>query len=148
MRYVWMPRLMERIRAAAESHSGPPTSAYNTDQFPNNHTGVNPSQAQASGSDHPVDQPHIMPGISGASSDSSDAQVSSISDLTEYNDLSGGGNYLDNSQNGSGLCKQAVMDIQGFEHSNGWFGGGDTLDSLWNDESTVWFLQQQLCDEA
>ncbi|XP_059438858.1 transcription factor MYB78-like isoform X2 [Corylus avellana] len=138
MRYVWIPRMMERIRATSEPYSDQPAST-------SNHTaGVNPSQVGAFGTD-PVD-PYFMPAISGggASSDSSEAQVSSISDVTECHDLSGGNNYPDNLQNGPVSC-QPGMDIQALEHSNGWFGGGDSLDGLWSDEN-MWFLQQQLCD--
>lgn len=147
MRYVWIPRLMERIRAASESNSDQSTIQYSTTDCPNNNTAVNLTQSQihVSGSD-PID-PYFMPAISGTSSDSSEAQISSISDLTDCYNFSGGNYPNHDSQNGSGFIQQG-MDIQAFEHSNGWFGGGDTLDSLWDDENlNLSFLQQQLCDE-
>ncbi|XP_075642232.1 transcription factor MYB78-like [Castanea sativa] len=132
MRYVWIPRLMERIRATSESHSDQPT----TD------CGDPSQQVHASGSD-PID-PYLMPAVSGTPSDSS--EQAQISDLTECYDFSGS-NYPNESTNGSGFCPQLGVDIQqAFEHGgNGWFGGGDTLDSLWNEENLS-FLQQQLCD--
>jgi myb proto-oncogene protein len=141
MRYVWIPRMMERIRAASDPYSDQPAAAYSADHCPNNRTaGVTPSQAHAFGTD-PVD-PYLMPAISVTSSDSSEAQA--VSDLTECCDLSGG-NYPDNPQNRSFSC-QPGLDIQAFEHSNGWFDGGDSSwDGLWSDEN-MWFLQQQLCD--
>ena len=142
MRYVWIPRMMERIRATSEPYSDQPAAT-------DNHTaGVTPStdQVGAFGTD-PADHPYFMPAISGgASSDSSEAQVSSISDVTECYDLSGGNNnYPDNQQNGPETC-QPGTDIQPSEHSNEWFdAGGDSLDGLWSEEN-MWFLQQQLCD--
>lgn len=151
MRYVWMPRLMERIRAESESNSDEPTAGYSTqsttDHFPNNSTGLNSSYQVDTSLSEPV-EPYFMHAVlSDSPAASSEAQVSSISDLSECYNIVPGGNYTDNSLNGSGLCQKGLeMDIPSLEHSNGWYGGGgDALDSLWNDENT-WFLQQQLYD--
>ncbi|KAF5455435.1 hypothetical protein F2P56_025008 [Juglans regia] len=151
MRYVWMPRLMERIRAESESNSDEPTTGYSTesttDHFPNNSTGPNSSYQVATSRSDPAVEPYFMHAISsGSPAASSEAQVSSISELSECYNIPGG-NYTDNSLNGSGLCQKGLeMDIPSLEHSNGWCGGGgDTLDSLWNDEN-MWFLRQQLYD--
>ncbi|KAL5791994.1 hypothetical protein ACOSP7_000588 [Xanthoceras sorbifolium] len=161
MRYVWIPRLLERIRATPDSSPAQPvsTSSY-TDSSTNNHTDMATSQVYhnmaESGSD-----PNFMPELSGASSDSLEAQVSPGSDLTDHCDnynLHGSAN-LGDSQTGSGLhpdnscgswgwCKPG-LEIQGFDpqnNSSGWLGGGDSLENMWNDEN-IWFLQQQLCDD-
>lgn len=142
MRYVWIPRMMERIRAASEPYSDQPAAdTYSTDHCsPNTDTaGVTPTF----GTD-PVVDPYFTPAVSGTSSDSSGAQLSSVSDLTECYDLSAG-DYPNNPQNGSVSC-QPGLEIQALmEQSNGWFGGGDSWDGLWSDEN-MWFLQQQLCD--
>nr|URY18825.1 MYB protein [Zanthoxylum bungeanum] len=142
MRYVWMPRLLERIQAKSHSNStGQPTSSTTTTytDSASNHADIATSQVYEmieSGSD-----PKYMPEISGASSDSLGAQVSSGSDLTDCYSLHGGSDYVDNTQNGS-------VGQQGFEQqqSNNWLGGGDSLESLWNEEN-IWFLQQQLYDD-
>lgn len=159
MRYVWMPRLIERIQATTDSYSaGQPTSYsnYMTNGSPSNHADISTSKVyhnNESGSD-----PNFMPEISGASSDSLDAQVSPGSDLTDCYNMHGGSSYTDNSEKRSGLCTDNVselwgsskpgMDIQGFEqhNQNGWLGGGDSLENMWNEEN-IWFLQQQLCDD-
>ncbi|KAK3194342.1 hypothetical protein Dsin_025652 [Dipteronia sinensis] len=158
MRYVWIPRLLERIRATPDSSAAQPlcvstTNSY-TDSSSNNHnTDIASSTSQVyhhyhhhnhmteSGSD-----PNFLPELSGASSDSLDPQVSPVSDLTDcynYNLHGGGGaNNMDNSQTGSGLYPD------NFNESWNWLGGGgDSLDNMWNDEN-IWFLQQQLlCDD-
>lgn len=133
MRYVWIPRLMERIRATSESPSDQPT----TD------CGDPSQQVHASGTD-PID-PYFMPAVSGTPSDSS--EQAQISDLTECYDFSGSNDPNESTNGSDGFCPQLGVDIQqAFEHGgNGWFGGGDTLDSLWNEENLS-FLQQQLCD--
>ncbi|KAF5462371.1 hypothetical protein F2P56_018388 [Juglans regia] len=149
MRYVWMPRLIERIRAMATSKSqylDGPTNTYRPDLPLNNQTGLIPNQSHAPMSSGPA-EPYLRPAISSTSSDSSEAQVSS--DLTDCYDLPCG-NYIEISQNESGGLIQQGLDIQTCnddQHSNGWFGGGvDTLDSLWDDEESMWFLLQQLGD--
>nr|URY18832.1 MYB protein [Zanthoxylum bungeanum] len=122
LRYVWMPRLLEQIRAKPDSNSSTTTF-------------TEVSDVTESGSDR-----NIMPELSGASSDSLGAQVPTGSDLTDGYNLHGGSNFVDNFFDESGLCPN----MQGFEQqSNNWLGGGDSLESLWNEEN-IWFLQQQL----
>ncbi|KAG2693233.1 hypothetical protein I3760_08G088100 [Carya illinoinensis] len=139
MRYVWMPRLIERIRAMATPKSqclDGPTNTYCPDLPLNNQTQLIPNQSHALMSSG-LAEPYLRPAISSTSSDSSEAQVSS--DLT--NDLPCG-NYIEISQNESGLIQQG-LDIQTYDdqHINGWFGGGDTLDSFWDyQDQNMWFL--------
>lgn len=152
MRYVWMPRLIERIRAMATSKSqflDGPTNPYSPDPCSNNQTGHIPNQSHAPVSSGPPD-PYLRSAVSSTSSDSSEAQVSS--DLFDSYDLPGG-NYSGNFQNESGLIQQGLDIIQTYDdqHNNiGWFGGGDTLDiSLWDDEENMyWILQQHELGDA
>lgn len=140
MRYVWVPRLLERIQAQSDSNSsGQPTSSTTTctdNSTTTNHADLATSQ---------VTEPSFMPDISGA-------QVSPESDLTDSYNLHSGSNY---SQNGSdNVCEswdwsKPGSDMQGLEQqlqNNNWLGGGDSLESLWNEEN-IWFLQQQLHDD-
>ncbi|KAK8718185.1 hypothetical protein V6N13_045428 [Hibiscus sabdariffa] len=92
MRYDYIPRLLEKIRAGNANDS----------------VRVDPS---------------LLPEISGISSDSLETQASSVSNLRNI----GGAWGID-------------------EQSNGWFGGGDSMESVWNEEN-IWFLRQQLYDD-
>ncbi|KAL5561057.1 hypothetical protein UlMin_030804 [Ulmus minor] len=121
MRYVWIPRLVERIHAASES-----TSTIRPDPNHSNSLKNNPS----------VIAPTLTPDLSGASSDSSEIQVSSISDMTECNNPAG--------QTRSGSCHYWTDNGQS---NYSWFSGGDSLENLWSEED-LRFLRQQLCDEA
>ncbi|XP_050236194.1 transcription factor MYB78-like [Mercurialis annua] len=111
MRYIWMPRLIERIQASGSS-TGQPTSVVNhNDQFPP------PTEWQI--------DPSFISEPSGTSSDSVD--------FTEFQNQSSNEGHEDN---GSGSWAGEVgMDGNGY--------GGDSLESLWNEEN-IWFLQQQL----
>ncbi|XVE73485.1 hypothetical protein DITRI_Ditri11bG0121600 [Diplodiscus trichospermus] len=152
MRYVWIPRLIERIRASTESTSGQPS----VDAISNNTTTNQMTYANANGSVQ-VD-PSLLPELSGTSSDSLDTQISSVSDLTDcYNPPQSASNYPNNIQNGAGLCPgnlagtgsrdDGVEFEASEEQSNGWLGGGDSMENVWNEEN-IWFLQQQLYDEV
>ncbi|KAK8565561.1 hypothetical protein V6N12_059119 [Hibiscus sabdariffa] len=133
MRYVWIPRLIERIRASSQSTSGQPSTIT--------------SITTESGSVQ-VD-PRLPPELSGTSSDS---QVSSVSDLTDCYNPQSVSNYPNNLRNESGLAgtwgrDDGVLEFE--EQSNGWLagGGGDSsMETVWNEEN-IWFLQQQLHDE-
>ncbi|KAK9265681.1 hypothetical protein L1049_004095 [Liquidambar formosana] len=148
MRHVWIPRLLERIRAASESSMG---SCITTTII--NQTDMSQGQGFNMGSDN--DQlwfgqvhPTFKPEISGCSSDSLETQVSPVSDLTGCYDIPGG-----NFQYGSGFCQEFAatpagcykqgMGFQASEQSNGWSGCGDSFDNMLNDED-IWFLQQHL----
>nr|AAC04719.1 MYB-like DNA-binding domain protein [Gossypium hirsutum] len=153
MRYVWIPRLVERIRASSESPSSQPSTTTNT-TYNDRISNISSSQmsyANASGSVQ-VD-PSLLPELSGTSSDSLDTQVSSVSDLTDCYNPQSLSNYL---HKGLGLEKEGAAtwgrdeEFQATEeHSNGWLvgGGESSMDTVWNEEN-VWFLQQQLHDDG
>ncbi|XVF32935.1 hypothetical protein REPUB_Repub17cG0125700 [Reevesia pubescens] len=154
MRYVWIPRLIERIRASSESLSGQPSTT-DMDSISNTTTSQI-TYANTTGSVQ-VD-PSLLPELSGTSSDSLDTQVSSVSDLTDYyNPVQSVSNHPNNIQNGSGLetlagtwgrSRDVGVEIQATEEqSNGWLVGGDPMESVWNEEN-IWFLHQQLYDEV
>ncbi|MBA0560160.1 hypothetical protein Golob_017076 [Gossypium lobatum] len=151
MRYVWIPRLVERIRASSESPSSQPSTTTNA-TYNDRISNISSSQmsyANASGSVQ-VD-PSLLPELSGTSSDSLDTQVSSVSDLTDCYNPQSLSNYL---HKGLGLEKEGAATWgrdeefqETEEHSNGWLvgGGESSMDTVWNEEN-VWFLQQQLHD--
>ncbi|XP_022770765.1 transcription factor MYB108-like [Durio zibethinus] len=159
MRYVWIPRLIERIRASSDSPSGQPsTNAATTTTYIDSISNITTSQityAKTIGSVQ-VDR-SLMPELSGTSSDSLDTQVSSVTDLTDCYNPQNVSNFPNNFQNGSGLYQENLTATWGRddevefqateEQSNGWLGGGDSMDTVWNEEN-IWFLQQQLYDEA
>ncbi|KAF2304789.1 hypothetical protein GH714_037982 [Hevea brasiliensis] len=84
MRYIWIPRLVERIQAT----SGSPTDHSTTYTSCNSHLDI-PANSESVQITDPMKE-WIMPEPSGTSSESLDTQVSPVSDVTEY-------------QNGSGL---------------------------------------------
>lgn len=145
MRYVWIPRLIERIQSESESSMGQPTTTttYSSSCI------TNQMDVPASESEPEWVDPNFLPELS----DSFDTQVSPASDLTDCQNLPSG--YCsDSMQNGSGLypennCsswgwqKQGV-DMQAMEQQgNSLLGVGDSLEDFWNEEN-VWIVQQQL----
>ncbi|GFZ13866.1 myb domain protein 112 [Actinidia rufa] len=134
MRYLWMPRLVERIQAqavaanATDTQTAPPLAA------------VDNLSAAAS------------------SSDSFAGQVSPSSDITDYYNypVNNNNNAAVNSQNQdydqvnqvfnpdslTGQWFEAGDFNYGLDFNSQWFEAGDTSDNLWNSED-IWFLQQQ-----
>ncbi|XP_057477064.1 transcription factor MYB108-like [Actinidia eriantha] len=135
MRYLWMPRLVERIQAqaiaanATDTQTAPPLAA------------VDNLSAAAS------------------SSDSFAAQVSPSSDITDYYNypVNNNNNAAVNSQNQdydqvnqffnpdsltAGQWFEAGDFNYGLDFNSQWLEAGDTSDNLWNSED-IWFLQQQ-----
>ncbi|XWS76689.1 hypothetical protein CRYUN_Cryun01aG0199200 [Craigia yunnanensis] len=152
MRYVWIPRLIERIRASSESPSG--QSSTTTTTYMDSISNITTNQITYANTTGSVQEdPSLLPELSGTSSDSLDNQVSSVSDLTDCYNPQSVSNYPNNLHNGSGLCPENLADTWGRDNrvefqateelSNGWLGGGDAMESLWNEEN-IWFLQQQL----
>ncbi|XP_039056591.1 transcription factor MYB78-like isoform X1 [Hibiscus syriacus] len=142
MRCVWIPRLIERI--GASSSTGTATfmdsiSSTVTGQISHADTKMGLVQVD----------PSVLPELSGASSDSQDAQVSFVSDLAECcNPLMSVSDYAYSLENGSGLCSENLADTW---NNDDWVGlevtdGGDSMTSVWNEEN-IWFLRQQLYDE-
>ncbi|OWM80033.1 transcription factor MYB108-like isoform X2 [Punica granatum] len=159
MRYEWIPRMMERIRASSGATLGQHPSPMDS---MNHWTNI---QVLQSGN-HMRSQSHdptVMPEMSSMTSDSSDFQHSPVSDFSEYYYKPPSNVHTQTQQgptandvNGcSGLTNvvdQFDMDINHtFEESNSlWLlGGGDQSllsDDFWNEEN-IGFLQQQLSDE-
>ncbi|EXB55993.1 Myb-related protein 305 [Morus notabilis] len=145
MRYVWIPRLVERIQATRpdSSHSGQPNTKTNPVSsnicLENDASGVAPWGSDLVGPNS------FMSDVSGTSSDTSDAQVSSVSDITDCCNLVGGNGSVENlSMNGT---FQYGSDIQANGQSDhGWLSGGDSLENWWSEED-LRFFQQQLSDE-
>ncbi|XAR49721.1 hypothetical protein NMG60_11033002 [Bertholletia excelsa] len=166
MRYLWMPRLLERIQAAAAASttaSGPLstiTSCHVSSNNSNNNdvifsaaavAQVAPPPPAAAGSDLPDNS------STAASSDSFGNQVSPVSDLTDiYNNYPAGNiqnnqdyyqvnqviNYPVSLTSPSGYFNSG-LDFQAMEQSQShpWFEAEDTTDNLWNVED-IWFPQQ------
>lgn len=181
MRYLWMPRLVERIQAAAGSTATPTAAATgngtssagssNSTITTNNyyhlnnnnldaHTGqmVLPPSGVLGHRDFGGAQvtPSYTPENSStaASSDSYGAQISPLSDLTDYYNIPVNNNpsqdyypvgYPEQSLTSPPGYFNNGLDFQAMEQNNNqWtLDGGDTSDNLLNVED-MWFLQQQL----
>ncbi|KAE8664905.1 MYB108 protein [Hibiscus syriacus] len=133
MRYVWIPRLIERICASSESPSGQqPSAAAYSDHISNMNTNqITCGSVQVDSS--------VMTELSGTSSDSQDAQVSSVSNLTECYDAPHVWNYPNSFQIGSGLSSEILEGTWNID-------GGESMESMWNEEN-IWFLRQQLYED-
>ncbi|XP_015891700.3 transcription factor MYB78 [Ziziphus jujuba] len=129
MRYVWIPRLIERIQASSTSESSSSTA-----------TGQQPTSTSTTSTKH---HHHSCPpdNISASSSDTSDLQAvsSSVSDLTDSQDLP-----PDPAHTAHNQYQYQNLDMQVNQQSNSWV--GDSLDNLWN-EDDIWFFQQHLCHD-
>ncbi|XP_054804996.1 MYB-like transcription factor EOBI [Prosopis cineraria] len=159
MRFLWMPRLVERIQASAAASSvSPPIStitAANTPSAAYNHNNFEFGGAtQITGSNFTTENSSTA-----ASSESfGSTQLSPISDLTDYYY---GGVPVGNKGNPNPDYCQTVdlsysdsitsLDMQAVEpnnqHHQYWVQsrGGDSADNFWNVENML-FLQQQLSD--
>lgn len=157
MRYLWMPRLVERIQAASAA-SGSTTTTTSTTAAANQ---VIPSPVVFTGDFGGAQVNAIYTpenSSTGTSSDSFGAQVSPASELTDYytnypvNSNYGNnqnyyqvnqGNYSDSLTSPSGYFNPG-LDFQAVEqNSQQLFDAGDISDNLWDVED-IWFLQQQL----
>lgn len=127
LRYVWMPRLLERIRAAASEY--------------------NPISHPTSSAPHPNEQLH--PTDHWVNPNCSDLQLPPNSDGPDSSGLLGLDQVSDSPENGSGLRPRVVgFNNQALylEQGNTLGGGGEWLEGLWNDEN-IWFLRQQLFED-
>ncbi|XVE82318.1 hypothetical protein DITRI_Ditri15bG0138800 [Diplodiscus trichospermus] len=171
MRYLWMPRLVERIQAAAATASSTSTTAVTTastttttsssiTRTGNVGTGQMVMPRGFKGNDLGGAQvtPSYTPDNSStaASSDSFGTQVSPVSDLTDYYSNIQVNNpnpdYFQASQaaysdstsliSPSGTYFNHGIDFQSMEQHNPWIDGGDASDNFLNAEDFL-FLQQQ-----
>lgn len=147
MRYVWIPRLMERIQAST-SESDQPTATATA-------TATAFAPPAAAGSYQYWVDPNLVPETSATSSGSTlteiqdslnipDPSRTELSELEQYDPTSG--QYCC-STSGSGFYEYSSEIKGGFEQMescNDWSTpGGDLVENLWNEEN-IWFLQQQL----
>ncbi|KAK4405438.1 Transcription factor [Sesamum angolense] len=155
MRYLWMPRLVERIQAAAASSGGAttalPSSSTNTSAYLFNNQNSTTTVDMGSSTINT-----LPPGNSSAAA-SSDSFGTPVSDLTDcYNNypvVNNNQDYYPGNQNMSysygdqsltsptaGYFSQG---LDFMEQNSQWTDGADhVLDSLWNVDD-MWFLQQQ-----
>ncbi|KAG7014293.1 Transcription factor JAMYB [Cucurbita argyrosperma subsp. argyrosperma] len=126
MRYVWMPRLLERIQASTDSVIDVVSASID----------VVPSleQTQPSPSRSSWVNPHVTPSTSSSDSVSNKVQlqVFPVSDVTEDFSLVG-------TSEEEGMMMVVQQGCDG-EATNGWIGGGELLeDGFWDGED-MWFL--------
>ncbi|KAK7356296.1 hypothetical protein VNO80_15565 [Phaseolus coccineus] len=132
VRFVWMPRLMERIQAS----SGNASSSYGHDQTTLCNT---QTHGESSGAN-----PMMFCDSSMISSYSSgvDVQPPSVSDASTTSSCNLMGDVSCSSDSAQkGWQQWDYSDLQAFEPNHG-FGDAD----LWTDEN-MWFLQQHLADD-
>ncbi|KAF8401272.1 hypothetical protein HHK36_012205 [Tetracentron sinense] len=150
MRYLWIPRLVERIQAAAAGSSG--TTTTTTTNHMNNSPDLATNQVLHNndfrGPQHNLSFTYENSSTA-ASSDSLGTQVSPATDLTDYYSFQAN-NQTDNFQAGqlsypdslispSGYFNHG-LDFQAIEQNNMWLGGGDVAENFWNVDD-IWFLQ-------
>ncbi|XP_050367611.1 transcription factor JAMYB-like [Argentina anserina] len=151
MRYVWIPRLMERIQSSIDSTvvSGQTTATATATASaftpPDGYCFSDQSNTAAAGSSQ-----NYLPVASGASSSSTEFNIlqptrTKVSELDYYPTT---GEYCSSTYgSGNSGCYQDGSQFQGsdqIESSNSWSApGGDLEENLWNEEN-IWFLQQQL----
>lgn len=166
MRYLWMPRLVERIQAASGAATSHPTAVIDSSTATSSAYQINHNNFYDNISPGQVVAPPATGGYmsenssTAASSESFGTQVSPASDLTDYYPVSNNNNnnqdYYQADNNNCyypGTYPETLTspygyfnpgsDIQSMEAAtNPWFDGSDTSDYMWNAED-VWFLQQQ-----
>nr|AKP06173.1 MYB5 [Diospyros kaki] len=170
MRYLWMPRLVERIQAAAavagSSSSSTTSTTYRHLQLNtlNSNTdlddGDNNKDVNIQLSSGVVAPPPAGIGVgqinrsftpenssTAASSDSFGAQVSPGSDLADYYNYPANNCYQFNqaiypeSLSSPSGCFTSGLDFPATEQNNQWFDGEDTSGNMWSVED-FWFLPQ------
>ncbi|KAL4038937.1 transcription factor MYB108-like protein [Cucumis melo var. makuwa] len=136
MRYVWMPRLLERIQASTDS------TATTVDVIQPSHPPLELTQSSPSGSSWV--NPHVAPTTSSSDSisDQVQLQVSPISDVVENF------NMVDTTEEDRVvMLMEHGCDVG--EAMNEWIGGEELLENgLWNEEDMWSLLQQQFGDDV
>ncbi|KAL5700755.1 hypothetical protein ACHQM5_026163 [Ranunculus cassubicifolius] len=169
MRYLWMPRLVERIQAASAASSSTTTTTTTTTTTSNNNYYNNADlKTTSSNLILPAGRGgHINSSLTAETSSttgaSSDSMVSDFKDYYAYdNQPSHNSNFqnthvnypVDTNTNiysgyyNQGLAYQEIEQQQQHQEQqqqNMWFTGEDTAENTWNAED-LWFLQQQFCN--
>ncbi|KAL3829315.1 hypothetical protein ACJIZ3_018117 [Penstemon smallii] len=167
MRYLWMPRLVERIQAAAAAAGtggGSCEAAGVTSNYQFNNQNIDMGSSQP----HVLPQPNMCGGVlqtytpeNSSAAASSDSFGTQVSDLTEcYNNYAvvNPGNNNDNNNTNqdyypANYGDQSLISPTGYlinqgldlmeQNSQSWMDGGlDVSENLWNVDD-MWFLQQQ-----
>lgn len=167
MRYLWMPRLVERIQAANAAAGGGASGASGVASSSSAAT-HNLSTVQNISNLNNIDTPdqfvlpqpynigggvHTYTPENSSAAGSSDSFGTPVSDLTEcYNNFSvnQGSNHDYYAGNQLSYGDQSLTSPTGYfnqgldfiEQNSQWMDGGDVLDNLWNVED-IWLLQQQ-----
>ncbi|KAI9122981.1 hypothetical protein K1719_005870 [Acacia pycnantha] len=164
MRYLWMPRLVERIQASASGAAAaisvsPPLSTIAATATAPNHTPYNYNNFEfgPAGASQVTGSNYTTTENSSAAASSESFGSTQVSDLTEYYyggvPIGNRGNpNLDYGQTGelSYSDSMSSLDMQTVKpnnssSSNYQYWGGETSDNFWNIENMM-FLQQQLSD--
>ncbi|KAL8481256.1 hypothetical protein ACS0TY_027689 [Phlomoides rotata] len=156
MRYLWMPRLVERIHAAAANGSGGTGGGGNTPSaatYHMNNTNLDMGSAQ-------IALPQASVGVYTPENSSAAASSDSFGTPECYNNYPVNNNNQDyypanNNNNQFSYGDQNLTSPTGFfnqglgfvEQNSQWMDGGEVSDNLWNVDD-VWFLQQQFNSNA
>ncbi|KAG8372836.1 hypothetical protein BUALT_Bualt12G0108400 [Buddleja alternifolia] len=159
MRYLWMPRLVERIQAAATATAttaaatataAAAATSYqlNTNNLDMGSVQILPPPPDIGGGVHTYSPPENS--SAAASSDSFGTQGSDVAECYNNYPVNQGNNqdyypanqlpYGDQSLTSPTAYLNHGLDFIG--HGSQWMDGGDVSDSLWNVDD-VWFLQNQ-----
>ncbi|CAL0306894.1 unnamed protein product [Lupinus luteus] len=151
VRYLWMPRLVERIQSAAATTTVPTTANKSS---PTLSTTTNNAYTYSNNLSNNFE---VGSSSTAASSDTFGThEVSPISDLSSdyYNDPISGNNhipqdYYQPSQVNYDCITSpyGLFDFQAMEPNTPWIQSGDTPDSFWNVDNNI-FLQQQLINDS
>ncbi|KAJ1418680.1 SANT/Myb domain [Sesbania bispinosa] len=161
MRYLWMPRLVERIQAANTNTSTSPTSITVSANHASIYNGKMELTPAVINGDFAVTQSYTPENSSTGAASSSDSFGTQLSDLTDYYSVpvNSNGNPNNNAAAAEHNCyyqpsqlsysdciTQGMEYFQGVEPNTPWMQSGDSSDNFWNVENML-FLQQQLMND-
>ncbi|KAK4425989.1 Transcription factor [Sesamum alatum] len=166
MRYLWMPRLVERIQAAAAAGGGVATAVGSSSTttttaylFNNQNSTTTLDMTSGSSTITLPQQPNTFTPENSSAAASSDSFGTPVSDLTEcYNNypvVNNNQDYYPGNQISYGDHQSLTSPTGGYfsqgldfmEQNSQWIDGGDVSDSLWNVDD-MWFLQHQFNSNA
>ncbi|KAL2464232.1 myb domain protein 78 [Forsythia ovata] len=167
MRYLWMPRLVERIQAAATAGAGASSSTTTTNPYQHNSHSISSTVDNMGSNQKVLPQANISNNTVGnyvgggvpvnvnatsytaensSTANSSDSFGTPVSDLTDCY------NYPVNQSSNQLACGETLtsptgyfnqgLDFQVMDQNNQWMDEGGIYDNSWNVDD-IWFLQQQ-----
>ncbi|CAK9152862.1 unnamed protein product [Ilex paraguariensis] len=147
VRYVWLPRLVDRVRASSEASTTaqPSTAATSISIDQNNYETLIPEcqQVHKTGLQLQPIEEDIQTQISGTGLDQIQAQISPLSVVSGGNDAFPDYSWCNNFEDGVfyrpewEASPSQGFDVQALERSNDWLIGGASLGILLNDDS-IW----------